>query len=328
MIQKFTKTEVVGVDINCEQTTYAISDVRGNIIAKESFPTGTDDNISKFISDLCERIVAMAEANGGYERLRSIGVSVSSGNNVSGMIVNSGRLPWKGKIPLATILRDRLGLATAVGNESFVRALGESVYGCAHGMRNFIMISIGYGLSGSMFSRGRQHKGNAGFAGEIGHCCIYPDGRECSCGNKGCVEAYCSERGIVQTARELMAEFPDKPSLLRDCKDVLTTEYITACCEQGDELAIEVYRKTGFILGIALANYASVANPEAIVLTGKVMKAGKWLLEPMDESFEDHVFYNIKGKVNIMLSALHAEELNILGAVALAWKVKKYSLFK
>lgn len=326
MIQSLTKTEVVGIDIGCETTTYAIVDVRGNIIAKDKFPTSTDENVNLYISDLCEKIISLIEGNGGYGHIRSVGLSVSSGNFLSGMIVNSCHLPWKGEIPLAAMLRDRLGLATAVGNEAFVRALGESVYGCAHGMRDFILVSLGHGLCSSMFSNGHQHMGYAGFAGEIGHSCIIPEGRQCKCGNKGCMEAYCSAAGIVQTAIELLAE-SDKPSLMRDCEHLMT-EYITECCNKGDELAIEVYRKTGFILGMGLANYASVANPEAIIITGGVARAGKWLLEPLDESFEEHVFHNVQGKVKIIPSALSDDERNVLGAAALAWKVKEYSLFK
>jgi glucokinase len=324
MIQGSIKTKVVGVDIGVELTTYAVVDVRGNILAKESFPT-VEENINAYVSELSERIVALVEANGGYESIRSLGVSVSNGNFLTGTIANSSKLPWKGEIPLAAMLRDRLGLAVAVGNEAFVRALGESMYGCAHGMRDFILISLGYGLGSCMFSNGHFHSGNNGYAGEIGHACIVPNGRECSCGNKGCLEAYCAAKGIVRTARELMDE-RDTESLMRHC-DHLTPKYITECCEKGDELAIETYRRTGFILGMGLANYASVVNPEAIIFTGGVSKAGHWLLNPTNDSFEEHVFHNTQGHVKLMISTLKDDERNVLGASALAWRVKEYSLF-
>lgn len=326
MIQNLTKTRVVGVDIGCELTTYAVVDGRGNILAKESFPTTDEPEINGYISTLCDRIVALVEANGGYECIRSMGVGVSSGNFMTGTIANSGNLPWKGEIPLAALLRDRLGLAVAVANDAHVRALGESVYGCAHGMRDFLLIVLSQGFGSCMFSNGHAHMGYRGFAGEIGHCCVVPNGRECTCGSQGCLEAYCAARGIVQTAQELMAE-TGKPSLMRNYQE-LNPKLITDCCEQGDELAIEVYRKTGFILGIGLANYASVTNPEAIVLTGGITKAGKWLLDPLDESFEEHVFHNVRGRVKLMCSALNDDERDVLGASALAWRVKEYSLFK
>ena len=133
-------------------------------------------------------------------------------------------------------------------------------------------------------------------------------------------------KGIVVTAREVMQE-SDRPSLMRNL-DNLSPRTIKECCDQGDELAIEVFRRTGYVLGLALANYASIVDPEAIIFTGGIAKAGKWLLEPVIESFEDHVFGNLRGKVKIMTSKLDNRERDVLGASALAWSVPEYSLFK
>ena len=326
MIKSLIKTRVVGVDIGCEITTYAIIDVRGNIIAKDSFSTTDYPNINTYISVLCDRILEMIQANGSYEDIRSMGISSPNANFMTGNIEHSGNLPWKGEIPLSALMRDRLGLAVAIGNDAHVRALGEATYGCAHGMKDFIFLTLGHGFGSCIFSNGHAHLGSDGFAGEIGHCCIYPNDRQCTCGSRGCMEAYCGAAGIIQTAHEVMEE-SDKPSLMRDCAD-LTPKFITECCEKGDELAIEVYRRTGFILGIGLANYASVINPEAIILTGGISGAGKWLLEPTNKSFEEHVFHNIENKVKFMYSSLNEDERNVLGASALAWSVKEYSLFK
>ena len=245
---------------------------------------------------------------------------------LTGNIEYSGNLPWQGEIPLAAVLRDRLGLAAAVANDAHVRALGESTYGCAHGMKNFIYLTLGHGIGSCIFSNGHAHLGSNGFGGEIGHCCIYPGGRQCTCGSRGCLEAYCGANGIVQTAKEMMAE-SDQPSLMRE-QAALTPKLIAELCDQGDEMAIEVFRRTGFSLGIALANYASVIKPEAIILSGGIAKAGEWLLKPLNDSFEEHVFHNIENKVKFMYSTLNDEERNVLGASALAWSVTEYSLFK
>ena len=103
---------------------------------------------------------------------------------------------------------------------------------------------------------------------------------------------------------------------------------ITDCCEKGDKVAIETFRRVGTMLGLGLANYASIINPEAIILTGDMMVAGKWLLKPMRASFDEHVFHNIRGKVRLLVSILKEGERDVLGASALAWDVKEYSLFK
>ena len=121
-------------------------------------------------------------------------------------------------------------------------------------------------------------------------------------------------------------EESSEPSLMRSLTD-LNPMTIKECCDEGDALAIEVYRRTGYLLGIGLANYASVINPEAIILSGGITRAGHWLTDPMEESFEEHVFRNIKNKVKLLSSVLTDMERDMLGASALAWSVKEYSLF-
>ena len=326
MLNTSIKTRVVGVDISMERTTFAIVDIRGNIVADSHIDTLSYADVNSFVSALCEGIVMLAEANGGLETIRSVGVSSPSTNFVTGCIENATNLPWKGVIPLAALMRDQLGLAVGVANDAHASAVGELVFGSAHGMKEFIVLNIGIGLGSCFFSRGREHLGAGGFAGEFGHTCIIEDGRLCTCGHKGCVESYVSARGIVQTAEELMAE-SDAPSLMRE-QERLSPRIIAECCDKGDQMAIVVYRRTGRVLGIGLANYASIVNPVAIILAGGISQAGKWLVLPTRESFEEHVFRGIRGKVKIFASTLDNRTRDVLGASAVAWDVKEYSLFK
>ena len=127
------------------------------------------------------------------------------------------------------------------------------------------------------------------------------------------------------TAKEVLEE-SSEPSLMRQ-EEKLTPRKISGFCEQGDKLAIEVFRRTGEILSLGLANYASLINPEAIIFTGGISRAGKWLLEPAKAAFDQHVFHNIQGKVKFLLSELDESDRNVLGASVLAWRVKEYSLF-
>lgn len=320
------KTKVVGVDISNESTTYAIVDIRGNILAEEYFLTSDYPDVNNFVTALSDKIVTLVEANGGYETIRSIGVSSPSASSVSGCIENAANLPWKGIVPLSAMLRDRIGLAVGLSNDAHVSALGEYTFGSAHGMKNFIILSLGVGLGSCFFSAGDDHTGHNGYAGEFGHTCVVNHGRKCGCGHEGCLEAYAGATGIVNTAKEVMAE-SNKPSLMREL-DKISPRTIKECCDQGDELAIEVYRRTGEMLGLGLANYASIVDPEAIILTGGISHAGNWLLDPTLESFEDHVFGNLRGKVKILVSKLDDRERDVLGASALAWSVPEYSLFK
>ena len=326
MTNSVIKTKVVGIDIGVNETSIAIVDLRGTILAQDTLKTSDFPLVNDFVEALSERIVMMAEANGGYEVVRSVGVSAPSANFLTGCIENAGNIPWKGIVPLAAMLRDRVGLAVALGNDAHVTAMGEFVYGSAHGMENFIVVSLGHGGLGScFFSGGHPHLGNGGYAGEMGHTCVVDGGRQCSCGRKGCLEEYASDRGIIATAKEVMTE-TDEPSLMRELAE-LTPVTIGECCDKGDKLAKKVYDITGLYLGIGLANYATVINPEAIILTGELTEAAKWLMEPLLKSFDEHVFGNIRGKVKIQVSVLDNHERDVLGASALAWSVKEYSLF-
>ena len=320
------KTKVVGVDISIESTTYAMVDVRGNILAEDSFPTEDYPDVNNFVTALSEKIVTMVEQNGGYETIRSIGVSCPSASTVSGCIENAANLPWKGIVPLSAMLRDRIGLAVGLSNDAHISALGEFTFGSAHGMKNFIIVSLGVGIGSCFFSDGQEHRGPGGYAGEFGHTCVYPDGRLCGCGNRGCLEAYVGAKGIVRTARELM-EDSKEPSLLRDLEK-LSPRTIKECCDKGDAMAIEVYRRTGRILGQGLATYASLIDPEAIIFTGGISHAGHWLLDSAEEELEKLVFGNLKNKVRLLVSKLDDRERDVLGASALAWSVPEYSLFK
>ena len=322
------KSRVIGIDIDVNTTTIAVVDLRGNIIAQDSIQTEQYTSINSFVEALSERVIALAEANGGYENIRSVGMCAPSANFLTGCIENAANMPWKGIVPLAAMLRDSIGLAVALGNDAHCSALGESAYGVAHGMETFITITmVRSGLGSCFFSNGVAHLGYDGFAGEVGHACIEDGGRQCTCGRQGCLEEYVSNRGIIRTARELM-EKTDTPSILRDAKE-LTLESILDAANKNDALAIEVWRYTGVLLGIGIANYASIVNPEAIIITGEIIKmVYPKMWDVVEETFKEHVFGNIRDKVKIVLSAVNDHERNVLGASALAWKVKEYSLFK
>ena len=321
------KTRVVGVDIREVKTTYAVVDIRGEIIAMDYFMTMDYPDISDYVSALSEKIIMLVEENGGYEMIRSIGMSAPSANFMTGCIENAANMPWKGVVPLAAMLRDRLGLAVALANDAHVTALGEKAFGSAHGLKDFVVVSISHGGLGScIFMDGKPHLGVNGFAGEVGHSCVEVGGRECGCGRRGCLETYCSDKGLVRTVEELL-KAEELPSALKGLKNI-SVQTVAYYCDQGDQVAIEAMRRLGFMLGLGLANYASILNPEAIILTGDMMQAGKWLLKPMRKSFDEHVFHNIQGETRLLVSILKEGERDVLGASALAWDVKEYSLFK
>ena len=324
MDQKTVKKRVVGVDVSLDATAYAIVDVRGNIIVKDSFPTEDYPEIGAFVAKLSDGIIQMIEANGGYESIRSVGISAPSANYKLGSIVNSPNFPWKGVIPLSALLRDRLGLAVAVANNSHVVALGEHAFGCARGIRDFIVITLGTGVGSGIVVNGQLLYGHDGFAGELGHVTMVrgEEGRSCGCGRTGCLEAYCSATGVARTARELLAK-TDRPSLLREMDpEKITSLDVSIAAGKGDELAKDIYEFTGKMLGEACADFAAFSSPEAFIFFGGMVKAGELIMKPIREAYNAHVLKIFKDKAQFLVSGLDGASAAVLGASAIGWEIQ------
>ena len=212
-----------------------------------------------------------------------------------------------------------------LSNDANAAAFGEYVYGGARGMDHFVMITLGTGVGSGIVVDGKLVHGFTGTAGELGHNILIPNGRQCSCGRKGCLEAYTSARGIVQTYVELRkekgtpadaaqhkgwigAEVPDKE---------VTSKMIGDAANAGDPLAKATYAQVGEWLGLACANACTFSAPQAIFLMGGPTLVGAPLLEPLKASFEANLLNIYKGHVDIRMSQLKANEVAILGAAAL-----------
>lgn len=168
MIENNYKTQVIGVDIRVDKTVSALVNIRGEILAREEFATADYPNISEYVTKLADSIALLMEKSGNSDGIRSVGISAPSGNYNTGCIENSPNLPWKGIVPLAAMLRDRLGLAVAVDNNANAIAMAEHAFGAAHGMKDFVLVNLGSGMGSCIFSHGNIHQGTNGFAGEIG----------------------------------------------------------------------------------------------------------------------------------------------------------------
>ncbi|MCX8472049.1 MAG: ROK family protein, partial [Sediminibacterium sp.] len=207
-----------------------------------------------------------------------------------------------------------------VTNDANAAAMGEMQYGAAKSMKNFIMITLGTGVGSGIVVDGNIVYGHDGFAGELGHIIIIPNGRiHLGTQIRGSLESYCSATGVRVTALEKLAE-TDRPSLLRNVSaEELTSKYIFEAALQGDEIAKEIFQFTGEILGIAFANFIMTTSPEAIILYGGLARSGELLIRPLKITMENHLLKIFKGKVKILLSHLKSSDAAILGASALMW---------
>jgi glucokinase len=158
----------------------------------------------------------------------------------------------------------------------------------------------------------------------LGHIVVTPEGRECGCGRKGCLETYASASGIVRTVYKLLADHRGDSELKGISFNELSADMITKAAIKHDPIAIEAFAHTGRLLGLALANLIAITAPEAIFLFGGLAKAGKYIFDPVKEHMEENLLKIWKGKVKLLPSGLNETNAAVLGASALAWKeIKK-----
>ncbi|MGG9962950.1 ROK family protein [Ferruginibacter sp. SUN106] len=312
---------VIGIDIGGTGTKFGIVDRDGNVLFSSEISTKKHATVESFIDDLYIALSELIERSGGRGRIKGIGVGAPNGNFYTGTIEYAPNLPWKGIIALAELLEAKFKLPVTLTNDANAAAIGEMMYGAAKGMKDFIMITLGTGVGSGIVANGQLIYGHDGFAGELGHTIVIPDGRfHKGTGKKGPLEAYASATGVRLTAIELLAKSTE-PSLLRDVpEDQLDSKAVYEAAIQGDKVALEIFEFTGKILGLSLANAIMFSSPEAIVLFGGLTKAGDLILKPTKQHMEENLIQVFQNKVKILVSHLKESDAAILGASALAWE--------
>ena len=317
------KPYVVGIDIGGTNTVFGIVDARGNVVASSSIKTGRHADIKDYVEELKTSLNNLLEANDATDKIAGIGVGAPNGNYFTGAIEMAPNLPWKGRIPLAELLKEAFGVPVALTNDANAAAIGEMTYGVARGMKDFIMITLGTGVGSGIVVNGQLVYGHDGFAGELGHVIVKPsNGRMCGCGRTGCLEAYCSATSVARTAREFLETRTDK-SLLRNLPiEGITSKDVYDAAVQGDKLAKEIFEYTGKIMGEAFANFIAFSSPEAIILFGGLSRSGELLMKPIKEAMDRNTLNIYKGKTKLLLSELKESDAAVLGASALGWEAR------
>ena len=310
----------IGIDIGGTGTKFGIVDRIGNVLFTGDLSTKKHKKIETFIEELHDKLSSLITSVGGPGRIRGIGVGAPNGNFYTGTIEYAPNLPWKGIIPLAQLIQDKFQLPTNLTNDANAAAIGEMMYGAAQGMKDFIMITLGTGVGSGIVANGHLILGHDGFAGELGHTIIIPDGRfHEGTGKHGSLESYASATGVMLTAKEVLAKTNDK-SLLRDIPlDEIDSRKVYDAAIKGDKIAREIFDYTGKILGLALANFVMFSSPEAIILFGGLTKAGDLILKPTREHMEANLIQVFQNRVKILVSHLRESDAAILGASALVW---------
>ena len=309
----------IGIDIGGTNTKFGLVNHRGEILQKGNIKTTAYGKVEDFIDELYNHIKTMVDVRPEVW-VRGVGVGAPNANYYRGTIEDAPNLNWKGVVPFAKLITEKFQKPCTITNDANAAALGEMMYGAARGMRDFIMITLGTGVGSGIISNGQLIYGHDGFAGELGHTIVKPGGRRhWSTDSEGSLEAYASASGISITAKKLRAEFPS--SMLNDFpEDEINSQTVFECAEKGDDIAKEVFRYTGQILGEALANFVMFSSPEAILLFGGVIKAGDYILKPTKIHMEKNLLPIFRNKVKLVTSELNEADAAILGASALVWE--------
>ena len=205
---------VLGVDIGGTNTAFGYVDREGKLLAESVMATEAQRPSEEFFERLHKQAEILFESKKENFKLAGIGLGAPNGNYYKGTIEQPPNLSWK-YVDVVAALKRWYSIPIVLTNDANAAALGEQLFGAAKGMKDFIVITLGTGLGSGIVANGELIYGHDGFAGEIGHTIVDPNGRLCGCGRHGCLETYASASGICRTVEELL-KAPEPPSELRD----------------------------------------------------------------------------------------------------------------
>lgn len=309
----------IGIDIGGTNTAIGFVDRSGNCLVESSTPTKEFLEIGPYLSNLSSILKKELDKHADW-KLMGIGIGAPNANYHHGTIEEAPNLSWKGTVKFCELLGSYFpGTPVTITNDANAAAMGEMIYGAAKGLQDFVVITLGTGLGSGIVVNGDLVYGHDGFAGEVGHTTVFPGGRQCGCGKKGCLETYASATGMVRTMAEILCN-SNKPSPLRDISyNEISSKAISQAAIAGDELAKECFEYTGKILGLKLADVVCHTSPSHIFIFGGVAKAGNLIIEPTKRSMEENLLQIFKNKIQIQVSGLQNVNAAVLGASALAW---------
>jgi len=273
--------EAVGIDVGGTKINAFRVARDGEILDRKSVPTPADDEEATLAA-----MIDLARATLTDDVL-AIGVGAAGLVDVAdGMLRYAPNLAWR-EVPIAARMREALGLPCQLDNDANVAAYGEYRFGAGRGYRHVLLVTVGTGIGGGIISDGRLFRGANGFAAEIGHVVVEPDGPLCGCGNRGCWEQVAAGRAIDRLGREAAHEL--EHSVIRllagGDPDAVSGSVVTQAARQGDDVAIGILAQVGRRLGEGIAGLVNTLDPQVVVVGGGAIKAGDLLLDPARAAF-------------------------------------------
>lgn len=310
------KEIVLAADLGGTNLRMAAVDREGKILHRTKHETPKSDRADGIISAVVEAASECIQAVKKNSWIKALGAAVPATLNApEGIILKAPNIPALDGFRFSAAVSDELNLPVVLENDANSAAIGENWLGASKGFASSVCVTLGTGVGGGIILNNKILRGIDGTAGEIGHICVEPLGEPCGCGSRGCVEQYSSATAIVRMTHELKDQYPK--SVLQN-KTRLTSLDVYEAGKEGDELALEVFRKMGFYLGIALADLVNVLNPEVIVIGGGAAAGWDLFIGHVQEQIRKRAFSEPARRAKLVCAEL-GDDAGILGAAKTAF---------
>ncbi len=320
----------VGIDLGGTNIKIGLFDSELKLISKTSVATKVDMGPNVVIDKMAQTAKKLlAEAGFSLQDVVAVGIGTPGPAKYSeGIIIKSTNMPTFKNVPICRMLNERLGVPVVFDNDANVACWGEYAVGAGKGVKDMVFFTLGTGIGGGIICNGELVHGCDENGAELGHMVIYPDGRKCNCGQRGCVEAYASADSTARRAREAI-EAGAESSLKKvlEEKEQITSKDVYEHLVAGDKLAKEITDGTAKALAITCINMLHTTEPKRIVFAGGMIAAGDVLLNRIKDFFNEHIWTLKKELVEICFATL-GEDAGIIGAAALARHTKQQGKLK
>ena len=308
----------LGIDIGGTNTVFGLISSSGSIIKKDSLLTESEKGPVLLFDRIFEELKIWNQELNNQWKLKNIGVGVPNGNYYSGMVIDPPNLgqSWN-EIDLVTLVKNYRDIPVKITNDANAAAMGEKFYGAAKEMKDVVIITLGTGLGSGIIVNNSVLYGYDGFAGELGHIIVDPNGRICGNGRAGALEMYVSAKGLKYTINEYLDKYPNDVTLNEIKSNGFDGKKMDQAFDDGVEIVKEIYEFTGNMLGLGLAQAATILSPEAFIFYGGLSNAKHRILDYTKKSMDKNLLSFQKGKIKLLLSQLPDGEAGILGAACL-----------
>lgn len=310
---------LLSVDLGGTKILVALAPRGGEIMRLQKFPTEAaagPDNVWRNLLTSLEEVLAQERIP--WRKLAGLGVCAAGFFDFySRTIISSPNLPGWGGVPLEEKLRARLNLPVLTENDANAAAFGEFTFGAGSGKRNMVNVTLGTGIGGGIIIEGKIYRGSGGFAGEIGHLPVLPEGPLCGCGRRGCLESLSSGSAIAREGRAVIAR-GGRTALQKVMQNEgeITAYHVFEAAKEGDAEAVKIIEKANYYLGRALATVVNILNPDLITLGGGMACAGEIIFAPVRRHLKTAAIRPSGEMVKVVPAAL-GEEAGVRGMLAL-----------